>query len=405
MKLSVGWISAGAAGMIVLCAFFWVTQRQVETVVAQGREIPRSIHARGLVVPAQGIARVRPRIDGTAIHIYANIGDRVQAGDLLAELDAPTLEFEKERLEAELNALSHSAATLAQRGRSVDIDVAAAEEEDARIAWQAAVDRRSRLESLRASGGIDDESIREAHFAENQAKAKFDAASARTRVTSARRGRDSEIRAAQERSHAADAALQAARMQADWERLVAPIDGVVLTRRIEIGDTILTRAGALEPALFEIADTSALEVRIEVNEIDAAMVEVGLEVSVHDDRDAEVGRGKISRVSPQIVPSEIDPSDKISNLIRAAWVAVTWDQSNGHGEPQVGRKFEVRVHLPPVRVSSALPRKAVSIENGQASVFIRRGFSWKRQVVELGVADDAYVEAIDLAAGAEVRLD
>lgn len=388
----------------VLAAKVWLSSTGGVTAIAEPREIPQRVLARGVVIPTSGIAHVRARIDGIALKVHVEEGQVVRKGQVLAEIDNPILELERKRLEAEQNASTHFARQLGEGGRAAEIELAAAEEDDAKVAWRAAIDRRQRLESLIAYGGIDDQSVKDAKFAEEQAQARLSAATARKKRAASTTGRALEIRAAQERTVAAVAAHDAARTQTEWEKLVAPIDGMIIARRIDEGDTILTRTSAVEPALFEIADLRSIGLRAEVNEVDASILKTGLAIAVHDERNAVLGKGSIARVSPQIGPSVIDPSDKISNLVRTAWIDVQWELESSHVVPTIGRKLEVVIHLPTVQAASTVPRSAVTIENGHASVSIRRGLGWASQPVKLGIADGEHVEVTDLPAGTEVRV-
>src|SRR5436190_1522830 len=58
-------------------------------------------------------------------------------------------------------------------------------------------------------------------------------------------GRREDVQAARDRVAAAEAALDEAKRHLDRTRVVAPVDGVVLARRVDEGDTVMASALAL----------------------------------------------------------------------------------------------------------------------------------------------------------------
>lgn len=88
-------------------------------------------------------------------------------------------------------------------------------------------------------------------------------------------------------------------------RIVAPIDGVVLSRHAEEGETVA--AGA---PLFTVCDLSRLRVEAEVDEFDAGRVKLGQEVAVAaEGYDGRSWRGVVEELPDEVVSRRLKPQD------------------------------------------------------------------------------------------------
>lgn len=364
------------------------------------RRIARRLLARGVVVAAHGTAHVYPRADGIVARVLVRPGDRVKMGQVLAELDVPTLVFEHRRREAEHAAAAASAELLAEGPENLRREEAAAEESAAAASLMAAHDRAGRLRELARNGAVSAAELQQAEAQDQEARARWDAAHAHRELL-ANGTRRSELRAALKRAEAARAAMEIARLEAGWQQMVAPIDGVVLSRSVDPGDTVVAgRVGA--PPLFELADASAPLLRAEVNEIDAGSLHAGQEVIVYGEKQQRVlGQGTIARIADRIEPSTIDASEKVSSMVRVVWVDVNWQHD---AAVLLGQRMVIAIALPALDAATAVPRRAVSVADGRATVSARRGPLWRRAPVALGAGDDEWVEIAGLPAGTVVRL-
>src|SRR5262245_55568384 len=151
------------------------------------------------VVAARASEVVAARVDGRIVRVIASSGQRVRAGDLLAELD-PTLLGERLR-----------AATAAVDSARAEVAGAGAEVTEARR--QVALERR-----MLAAGATAEESVRIAHARVARAAAASDRAAAALRR--------------------ADAARAAIESQLSYTRLSAPIDGVVSLVKAQAGQVV-----------------------------------------------------------------------------------------------------------------------------------------------------------------------
>jgi len=103
-------------------------------------------------------------------------------------------------------------------------------------------------------------------------------------------------------------------------KLRSPIDGVVLRRFMKSGETI-----AIQPLMpiVEVADTSRLRVRAEIDETDVARVSVGQRVWVTAEAyPARRFRGEVARIAPGMGRKSVGsdkPTEKSIPMFSTCW--------------------------------------------------------------------------------------
>lgn len=193
-----------------------------------------SVTATGTLEPLIKVL-VGSQVSGTVTKWYADFNDRVTEGFILAELD-------KDRFQA----------TVDQRRAAAKAAMARVEEAKAALA-DAALNRKH-AESNFARNAAAEIELQQAQIAEQQALASL---------------------------HAFEAAVEQAEAEArlasvDLDRTVirSPIDGVVISRNIDAGQTVAASLQA--PTLFTIAnDLSKMQVNAAVSETDIGRVREG----------------------------------------------------------------------------------------------------------------------------------
>src|SRR6266550_587568 len=85
--------------------------------------------------------------------------------------------------------------------------------------------------------------------------------------------------------------------------VVAPMDGIVLTKNVEIGESITSGVSSFNAGtiLFTVADVSKMIVKAGVNEVDIGKVRVGMPVKVTLDSYQKVSfAGRVDRIAPAV---------------------------------------------------------------------------------------------------------
>jgi multidrug resistance efflux pump len=392
------------AALVLVAGVAFARSRRDRPVARVGPAVVAArLVARAEVVAVDGVAEVHPQVAGRVRRVLVREGDRVAAGALLAEIEAAGLGAELERREAEQSALRANASALAARPRRDERDAAEAERAAAQQEYELARDRAERQERLQGAGSATAAESFAARTIAAGARARLRAAEARAGMTQ-HGGRHAAVRAARERARAAGAAVAQAREELDHARLVAPVAGVVLARRVDPGDTVGPRGEAA--ALFEIADPTRLEVRAEVESLDAPRVDVGQRVRVVTPETSEaLAVGVVARVSPRFGQRRIGLDDarvRAEGAVRAVWVT-----PDAPGGLSLGQRVEVEIALAPRRVAATVPRAAVWVTSGTTRVRTPTlaGLWTTERLVRLGAADERNVELVEgVAAGAVVEL-
>lgn len=89
----------------------------------------------------------------------------------------------------------------------------------------------------------------------------------------------------------------------EGSNVVAPMDGVVLTKDVEIGESITSGVSSFNAGtiLFTVADVSKMIVKAGVNEVDIGKIRVGMPVKVTLDAYPKVAfQGRIDRIAPAV---------------------------------------------------------------------------------------------------------
>jgi RND family efflux transporter MFP subunit len=192
----------------------------------------------------------------------------------------------------------------------------------------------------------------------------------------------------------AEAAEQAARSQIGAlavrlgeTRIVSPLSGVVLHRRLDPGALVGPPGGG---NILTVARIDPLRVFINVNERDAAALAVGKDA--HVELDAQPGKsfqGKVVRVAPAYDPTT-----------RTLEAEVQLPNTEGLLRPGMyGRgSIVLEVH----RNVPVLPVGAVQLSDGKAFAFVvEGGDTVKRRAIQVGVDGGTWLEVTGGLSGAE----
>ncbi len=157
----------------------------------------------------------------------------------------------------------------------------------------------------------------------------------------------SDLSARQSAVSASEANVRRLQQMQNFEKVVAPFDGVVLARNIDIGSLIEAGANSQTKELFHVGATNLLRVYVAVPEAYANAVGDGATVNLTEtDRPGEVFQGKLVRNS-----SAIDPVSRTLNA------EVDVKNANGHLLP--GAYVFVHLQLPGEARSVTLPSNAL----------------------------------------------
>lgn len=208
--------------------------------------------------------------------------------------------------------------------------------------------------------------------------------------------------------------------------VVSPMDGVVLTKNVEIGESITSGVSSFNAGtvLFTVADVSQMIVKAGVNEVDIGKIRVGMPVKVTLDAYPKVAfAGKIDRIAPAVrlddkvrvfdVEIRLDAQGRELRSGMTANIEVMGEQKNKVLTVPVESIFR-RDDQEIVYVKKAIDPKAFAEEakqkkSGEEAKKAEKD-AWKKffdkRVVTTGLADNAKVEILaGLKPGDEVALE
>ncbi|HEX9899600.1 MAG TPA: efflux RND transporter periplasmic adaptor subunit [Candidatus Methylomirabilis sp.] len=261
-------------------------ERKVSITVAtaEGRDVQRSVQIVGTLM-AQEEVTLANEVAATVARILADMGDRVQKGQVLIKLDEREARLEVERSAANLQAAQDA---LTRSRQMLDWNKANVERSQAVLTD--AQTNLKRFQGLFTEGAI-------SASQRDSAQTQYDVAVASIRANEAQYESD---RAAAKNAEAnveqARAALELARKRLQDTDIVAPFDGFVRKRLVNVGETHKEKT----PFMTLVA-TQALKLQGEVPERFASQLVVGRPVRV--EVEAYPGRtfaGNTTRVSPAV---------------------------------------------------------------------------------------------------------
>ncbi|HEV2721537.1 MAG TPA: efflux RND transporter periplasmic adaptor subunit [Thermoanaerobaculia bacterium] len=208
--------------------------------------------------------------------------------------------------------------------------------------------------------------------------------------------------------------------------VVAPMDGVVLTKNVEIGESITSGVSSFNAGtvLFTVADVSKMIVKAGVNEVDIGKVRVGMPVKVTLDAYQKVSfAGRVDRIAPAV---------RLDDKVRVFDVEIRLDAQGrelrsgmtaniemiGEKKPHVltvpveavfqrdeGEIVFVKKQIDPKKIAEK--KKPAVDKDGKPQV---DKDAWKqffeKRVIVTGLSDNARVEIVKgLKAGEEVALE
>lgn len=250
-------------------------------------DIAKSVVATGRIEPISKV-EIKSKANGIVKEIAVEVGDRVTAGQVLAELDKDNLEA---RLREARAALAGAQASVAAAEAEYEKNKVEAEGPDVPFARR----NLGRAEKLFADRLLPQQGLDDARSALDLAVNRQQAAATQLGIARAK--------AAQARASvaAAQAAVERAEEELRNATIRAPIDGMVLSRPIEIGSPVssITNLGANATLVMVLGDIGRVYVKGNVDEADIGLVRLNqpARIKVETFRDRQFD-GKVTQISP-----------------------------------------------------------------------------------------------------------
>ncbi len=322
-------------------------------------DMPVVIKTTGTLVASRRSA-LSFRVAGVVKRVLVNVGDRVKAGQVLAELDDADYRLQVRQAEAQLAAAeaalrmleagfrkeevgqvealveaARAQVQLMQKGfRKEQIESARAGVEAAQAAYDLAKKDAERMRRLFEKGAIAKRAYDAAQMQERAAAAQLQSAKwqlallehgfrqeevksalanlkrAQQQFTMMKKGfRKEQIEQARAQVALAKVGLEWAKRQVEYCKLRAPFDGIVVNKMVAPGTYVVTM---MRTPVIELLDPKSIEAWLEISDKFAQVVKVGQKV----DLEADGGPSNLSGVVAGVSPAMSMPERKFVARVR-----------------------------------------------------------------------------------------
>ncbi len=356
--------------------------------------------------------QVGSQVSGRIAALYADYNDRVKKGEIIAKLDPALF---KAQLDQARGNLANAQAKLQTAENAVvnaqaNVGAAEANREKLRVALQDARNAYNRVNDINKTGAVSAREVEAAQATVGQSQAQLDQAAAqidqaKAQLLSSR----SQVNEARAQVQQMQAAVDMAQANLDYSIIRAPIDGVVIARNVDVGQTVAASLQA--PTLFLIAnDLTQMQVLADIDEADVGQLGDGTSVTFTVDAyPRDVFRGSVSqvRLNPQTVQNVVtytavidvhNPDLKLKPGMTANVTAIVAESRNVLKVPNAALRFRP--------ASQASGTAGTSRQGARAHVVWKTGEKGELHPVNvtLGVTDGVHTEILsgDLRAGDHV---
>jgi len=298
-KKRIFWI-VGVIVVIVICAGALIAAKSGGTRIDPSKlakvekgDLAKSVVATGKVTPIVQV-EIKSKASGIVKKLYVEYGDRVKEGQILCDLDKVEIEAEVRSQKANVEAAeANYVSTQADYARA-KVD---AEGPDIPMLLRA----YQRAQKMAKEGVVSQSNLDDAQKAYELAVNKQQVSQAQLGVLKAK------IAQAEAQVQSAHAQLKQLEEQLSYTTIYSPMDGIVLSRDVEVGDAVssILVLGSSATLVMTIGDTSQVYVKGKVDESDIGKVYLGqpARIKVESFKD-KTFYGKVTKISPMGVEKD-----------------------------------------------------------------------------------------------------
>ena len=339
-------------------------------------DLAKSVVATGKVEPITKV-EIKSKASGIVKKLYIDAGDRVKKGQLLAELDKEEIAARVAQARAQMEASQASA-----KGTEADLERAKVDAEGPDVPMLKRAYERA--QGMAKEGVVSASSLDDAQKNYELALNKQNVAKAQVQVLKAKVGQ-AEAQVAQDRAN-----LTQLEEQLSYTTIASPIDGIILSRDVEVGDAVssILVLGSSATLIMTLGDTSEVYVKGKVDESDIGKVYLGqpARIKVESFKD-KTFNGKVTKISPMGVEKDNVTTFEVRVSI-----------NNPGGELKAAMTANAEIILEEHKNVLQIPEGSILYDKDKkASVEIpdEKGKEGKRKVaVNIGISNGAKTEVL-----------
>ena len=250
-------------------------------------DLAKSVVATGKVTPITKV-EVKSKASGIVKKLFVEYGDKVKKGQLLAQLDKDEIQAQVDQSRAALQAAEANLASSEADYERAKVDAEGPDVPLLKRQYDRSVEMAK--DGVVSASALDDadRNYKMALNKQNVAKAQVTVLKAKIAQSQAEMARDK-------------ANLAQLEEQLSYTDIVSPIDGIVLSRDVEMGDAVssILVLGSSATLVMTLGDTSEVYVKGKVDESDIGKVYLGqparIKVEAFKDK---TFYGKVTKISP-----------------------------------------------------------------------------------------------------------
>jgi HlyD family secretion protein len=339
-------------------------------------DLAKSVVATGKVEPITKV-EIKSKASGIVKKLYVDAGDRVKKGQVLAELDREEISAQVAQARASLEA---SEASL--KGSDADYERAKVDAEGPDVPMLKRAYERA--QGMAKEGVVSASQLDDAQKNYELALNKMNVAKAQLLVLKAKIGQAG-AQVARDK-----ATLQQLEEQLSYTTVVSPIDGIILSRDVEVGDAVssILVLGSSATLIMTEGDTSEVYVKGKVDESDIGKVYLGqpARIKVESFKD-KTFNGKVTKISPMGVEKDNVTTFEVRVSI-----------NNPGGELKAAMTANAEIILEEHKNVLQIPEGAILYDKDKkASVEIpdEKGKEGKKKIaVNIGISNGAKTEVL-----------
>ena len=348
MKKKIIILSIFVALIIIFYFVFFYNKNNINyhTFNIQRANISQSIEAIGEVYAKEQVD-VGAQVSGQITKLYVDIGDKVEAGQLIAQIDKDKQQNELEITKAQLES-------------------AKANLEAKKIALEIARDQYQREEKLYKAKATSQQSLENAKttFYTLQANvAELNANVVQLEIT-----------------------LKNAQKDLEYTTIKAPISGIVVNVSVDEGQTV--NANQSTPTIVKIANLDEMEIRMEIAEADINKIkpDTMVKFSILNDPNTKF-EAKIASIDPANTTQSINNSSSTSSSSSAIYYYARVYVKNTNNFLKIGMSVENSIVIASANNVLVVPTYAIKNDTNGYYVELLKNNQISKSYVELGIRD------------------
>jgi HlyD family secretion protein len=297
-------------GLLLILGGYWVfaelfsvdkTIPPEKLVKAEIGSIAKSVVATGKVEPLSKVD-IKSKASGLIKFLYVNAGDRVREGQLLVELDKETLEAQLKEASAVMKSAESNLQEMESLGKTLRANLRKSQLEAENKDYEFTLAEYKRRQELFRQGLISKsefDSVEQKMQSAEVAQKTLHAAVSVKEAEIDQNGRT--IEKARSTVAQTQAQYERANENLKYASIRSPINGVVLSREVEVGDAVssILQLGSNATLIMTLGDIQELYVKGKVDETDIGVVKIDQPVRVTVDAyKNRAFQGKVFRIAP-----------------------------------------------------------------------------------------------------------